>query len=158
MTNVRINAQGLAVGAPINAQLNITSPTSIPVFGNTSVLVANIRQGLLTVAIRGSLRGAANCPQPAGTFSSFTTTFTEGFGTAFRPQINTFAGSPAAVPHYVPGGGYFDESGYNPIGFAHRVDSWLAHWQCASSDALKIGSATQGTQLRHRGHRRSELA
>ena len=144
MTNVRINAQALAVGAPINAQLNITSPTSIPVFGNTSVLVANIRQGLLTVSHSDVTTRGCELPQAPGTFSSFSTSFTEGFGTAFRPKINPYLGPPAAVPHYIPGGGYFDESGYNPTGFA-------AEYPLAAGSFLvqptKIGAATQGTIL-----------
>ncbi len=140
MTNVRINAQGLSIGAPINAQLNITSPTSIPIFGNTSVLVANIRQGLLTVAHTPDTARGCELPPAPDSFTSFSTAFTEGFGTAFRPQVNDFA---TAVPHYVPGGGYFDESGYNPVGFGEGGPSLTG----SLVQLAKIGLATQGTQL-----------
>ena len=150
MTNVRINAQGLAIGAPINAQLNITSPTSIPIFGNTSVLVANIRQGLLSVNNLGSTTRGCELTPPSGSFTGFTTKFTEGFGTAFRPMLNLFAGPPVATAHYIPGGGYFDESGYNPVGFAGTPGGQLnggALFGGTLVNMAAIGAASQGTQL-----------
>jgi hypothetical protein len=144
MTNVRINAQALAVGAPINAQINITSPTSIPIYGNSSVLVANIRQGLLQVSNLGATVKGCDLPAAPNHFTSFTTSFQEGFGTAFRPMLNTFAG---AVPHYVPGGGYFDESGYNPVGLGTALFNGGALSGGSLVGLEKIGLASQGTQL-----------
>jgi len=145
LTNVRGNAQGLALNAPINAQVNITSPTSIPIFGNAAVLVANIRQGL-TAAHAGIT--LANCDlQPDGTVT-FTTTFTEGFGTAFKPRYNQFAG---AAGHFIPGGGYFDESGYNPVGFtlgaAGQINGGALDINSSLVGLSLIGSATQATRF-----------
>jgi hypothetical protein len=145
LTNVRVNAQGLAVNAPINAQVNITSPTSIPIFGNASVLVANIRQGLI---VGHSGLTFKNCDlQPNGTVT-FTTTFTEGFGTAFKPRYNNLLGS---TGHFVPGGGYFDESGYNPVGFVGGAAGQIMGGVLDAGSSLvalsQIGNATQGTQF-----------
>jgi hypothetical protein len=150
MTNVRVNAQALSINAPINAQLNIVTAPSIPIFGNTSVLVANIRQGLF-VSHLGAL--AKNCDLNPNGSLSFSTTFTEGFGTAFKPRLNNFnqSGYPPATGHFVPGGGYFDESGYNPVGFTDGVGGQINGGVLDVSSQLvglpSIGLATQGTEL-----------
>jgi len=154
MTNVRINAQALGVNGAINAQVNITTPSSIPIFGNTSVLVANIRQGLI---ISHSGETFNNCDlQPDGTVT-FTTTLTEGFGTAFKPRVNGFAGAagppvvPPATGHFVPGAGYFDESGYNPVGFtlgfAGQINGGVLDVGSVLVGQSLIGLATQGTRF-----------
>jgi len=147
LTNVRVNAQGLGVGAPIFGQVNVTSPTAFPVFGNSSLLLANIRQGL-TVAHSGN--SIKNCDLIPNGSISFTSTFTEGvgggsFGTAFRPRINTRTN---AAQHFAPLTGFFDESGYNPVGFAEGGPT-LAGLDVASVlvATSKIGLATQGTQF-----------
>jgi hypothetical protein len=144
MTNVRVNAQGIGANVPITTQVNITSPTSIPIFGNVSVLVANTRVGTISTHVPFT---AKNCDLPAipqGTFV-FTSSFVEGFGTAFKPQFNNYAG---ATPHYIPGGGYFDESGYNPIGFTNGIiPGGVLDVNSSLVNVGAIGRATQGTQL-----------
>jgi hypothetical protein len=150
LSNVRVNAQGLGVGSPIYGQVNIQTPTAIPVYGNQQLLLANIRQGL-TVSHSGA--SIKNCDLIPNGSIAFTTTFTEGtgggsFGTAFKPVLN---GRTGAVNHYAPGTGYFDESGYNPLGFSSGggvlpgldVSSVLVN-------TGNIGLATQGTQFRIR--------
>jgi len=149
LTNVRVNAQGLGVGAPIYAQVNVTSPTAFPVFGNSSLLVANIRQGL-TVAHSGN--SIKNCDLIPNGSISFTTTFTEGvgggsFGTAFKPRLN---GRTNAAQHFAPGTGFFDESGYNPVGFASGgglLNGGVLDVNSSLVALSSIGLASQGTQF-----------
>jgi len=143
-----VNAQGLGVGSPIYGQVNIQTPTAIPVYGNQQLLLANIRQGL-TVSHAGAT--IKNCDLLPNGNIAFTTTFTEGtgggsFGTAFKPILNGRAGAPN---HYAPGTGFFDESGYNPLGFSAGGGTLPA--LDVNSDLVNkgnIGLATQGTQFR----------
>ena len=149
LTNVRVNAQGLGNGAPIYAQVNVTSPTAFPVFGNSSLLLANIRQGL-TVAHSGN--SIKNCDLLPNGSISFTTTFTEGvgggsFGTSFKPRLN---GRTNAAQHFAPATGFFDESGYNPTGFSGGggvVNGGVLDVGSALVAQTSIGLATQGTQF-----------
>jgi len=134
LTNIRANAQGLGAGAPIAATINITSPTSVPVTNN-SLVVANIRQGLVFTVGSGSFK---SCVEPDE--DGFTLNFAEGFGTAFKPQRNLLT---SAVPHTSPGGGYQDESGFNPLAF---VAGALPGGGTLLSPTL-IGNANQGTRL-----------
>lgn len=130
LTNIRANAQGLGAGAPISAVINITSPTSVPVTNN-SLVVANIRQGLTFTVTPVSFKSCVVPDDDEG----FTLNFAEGFGTAFKPRLNTTGPSP--TPHTVPGGGYQDESGFNP--------GTLAAGNLLS--ASSIGAANQGTRF-----------
>ena len=144
MTNVRINAAGLGPNVPITVQVNITSPTSIPIFGNASVLVANTRLGLMASQTAFTAKNCDLSTIPPGSFD-FTSEFVEGFGTSFKPRYNNYAG---AAPHWVPGGGYFDESGYNPIGFGSAQIPGGGLDAGSSLVAVgAIGNATQGTRL-----------
>ncbi len=143
MTNVRINAAGLGPNVAITTQVNIVTPTSVPIFGNASVLVANTRVGTIDTQLPFTAKNCDLSTIPPGSFT-FTSTFVEGFGTAFKPRYNNY---PGFTPHYVPGGGYFDESGYNPIGFNSLIPGGVLDVNSSLVGLGAIGNATQGTEL-----------
>jgi len=138
ITNVRGNAQSRGDFATIYASINIVSPTSVPV-DNNLLVVADTRPGMSFSVDAISLK---NCEDPSklGTrevddvdwaANAFLLMFQEGFASSFRPQD-------AGTDHSIPGGGYLDESGFNP--------GALAQGTLADSIA-EIGAATQGTRL-----------
>jgi hypothetical protein len=142
LTNVRVNAQALAAGAPVVATVNITSPTSIPFFTSNTPTVANIRQGLIPTYSGKTL---SNCDLAPNGTTAFTATFTEGFGTAFKPRVNTRSGS---TSHFIAGASFADESGFNPLGLLGEAGA-PASLDVASVlvAADQIGLASQGTQI-----------
>ena len=131
LTNVRGNANRLgdAGNATIQAYVNITAPTAVPV-NNNLVTVADTRIGLTFSVTSGTFK---NCVSP----TSIVLKFREGFSNAFRPVLT------AGAPNVFPGGPYANESGWNPGPGALATGSVLA------SQAL-IGMADQGTRLMSR--------
>jgi hypothetical protein len=125
LTNVRANASAVGTNAPISATINLTSPTSV-VINNNSPVVANTRRGAV-VSVPSGTEELCN-----GTSESFTLRFVEGFNNAFRPVGD------ADVDNTTPGGGYGNESGFNPTPL---VEGSLVVGQAS------IGQATQGTRL-----------
>jgi hypothetical protein len=124
ITNLRANASALGSNATIFATVNITGSTTVPV-DNNSLVVADTRPGLVVTVSAASYK---NCVVPTTTFS---VSFKEGFGSAFRPVGD------ADVNNTTAGGAYANESGYNPTPLANGTLTSLS----------SIGQATQGTRL-----------
>jgi hypothetical protein len=149
LTNVRVNGQGLGDGSMIYGQISIQPQSFFAVYGNQNLLLATIKRGLTVSHLGNTIK---NCDLlPSGEIS-FTTTFTEGtgggsFGSAFRPQLN---GRTNAAQHFAVGTGFFDESGYNPVGFAGGGGLIPSGGLEPGSDLVakaSIGLASQGTQF-----------
>ncbi len=123
LTNVRGNVQSRGDFATIWAYINIVSPTSVPVTNN-QLVVADTRPGLEFSTSQVSFR---NCEEPG---SQLSLEFKEGFSAAFKPK------GVAQTENTVPGGGYLNESGFNPTPVTGDLTS-----------RSSIGQATQGTRL-----------
>jgi len=148
LTNVRGNVQSRGDFATIYASINITGSTTVPV-NNNLLVVADTRPGLVFDVEPGSYQNCVypsydlddtlgpygeeySIGVPSGYYSLLK--FTEGFGSAFRPK-----GS-AMDDNKRPGGGYRNESGFNPGGEAGLVAGELIN-------ADNIGQASYGTRL-----------
>lgn len=134
LTNVRGDVESRGSFATIYASINIVSPTSVPV-DNNLLVVADTRPGM-TFAIRkpgatatGSV-SLKNCVSPSDT-NDVQLEFKEGYASAFLPR------GIAATDNTVPGGGYLNESGWNPGTLAGGTLTGLS----------SIGQTTQGTRL-----------
>jgi len=134
LTNIRARAAGIIpAGGIVSGTVIITTPSSVAIFNNKMDL-AYVRPGLM-ITYPGVV-SFNNCDfLPLGNFTENNqVVLAEGFGTAFKPRLNNLAG---ATPHYVPGGDYFDESGYQPDTLT--LGSLVAR--------TSIGRATTGTQF-----------
>jgi hypothetical protein len=130
ITNLRANAQALGTDATIFGTINITGSTTVPV-DNNSLVVADTRPGM---KFSFSLDEGAfkNCIEPdvdSIENAMLFLEFKEGFASAFRPKLD------GGSDHSIPGGGYKDESGFNPDLFAGELIG------------SGIGEASQGTRL-----------
>jgi len=144
LTNVRGNVQSRGDFATIYASINIVSPTSVPV-DNNLLVVADTRPGLSFSVDDVSFK---NCEVPDHDIEDednddlVILNFKEGFASAFRPAYNyTFVDGEIANGwpgvNNIPGGGYLNESGFNP--------SPVSFGTLTKEDV--IGKATQGTRL-----------
>jgi len=133
LTNVRGNVQSRGDFATIYASINIVSPTSVPV-DNNLLVVADTRPGLSFSVESASFK---NCEAPE---EDIWLSFQEGFASAFKPVGN------AASTNTVPGGGYLNESGFNP-GPAYDSEDATMGFVGSLTSASSIGQATQGTRL-----------
>jgi len=124
ITNVRGNVQSRGDFATVYASINIVSPTSVPV-DNNLLVVADTRPGLSFSVTAASYK---NCESPSATIGL---AFQEGFASAFRPM------GTAASSNTTPGGGYLNESGFNPTPLVQGTLTSLS----------SIGQANQGTRL-----------
>jgi len=120
LTNVRGNVQSRGDFATIYASINITGSTTVPV-NNNLLVVADTRPGLVFSV---ESMGFQNCVVPEydldSSYNDFgddigvpdgmyaLLKFTEGFGSAFKPK------GTAEDDNTRPGGGYRNESGFNP--------------------------------------------
>jgi len=132
ITNVRINANGLAAGplagtTPVYAYITISGATSVPI-NNPNVIAGSIQTGLGTSVRNNSNGGGIGNPNNFNQCSSTSSTsapgqqlaflrFTENFGTAFKSRVG---GNSQAVPttQNVPGQIYNSESGFVPYSAA----------------------------------------
>jgi hypothetical protein len=126
LTNVRGNVQSRGDFATIYASINITGSTTVPV-DNNLLVVADTRPGMTFDVTPASYR---NCVDPAYSGEAILK-FTEGFGSAFRPK------GTASTDNTKPGGGYRNESGFNPGSIASGT----------LVNQSGIGQASYGTRL-----------
>jgi len=105
LTNVRVNAASLPVGAAIIARVNITSPTSFPILNTASVTVANVIKAM-TFSVVASSFDQCVLPPRGETVGHFHLKYAEGYGPAFKIQGD------ADVDNIIPGGNYPNESGF----------------------------------------------
>ena len=124
LTGVRGDVESRGDFATIYASINIVSPTSVPV-DNNLLVVADTRPGLI-FSVDGN--DYKNCVVPA---DETVLEFKEGYASAFLPIGD------ANSDNTIPGGGYLNESGWNP-------GSLVGGTLTALDD---IGQATQGTRL-----------
>ncbi len=146
LTNVRVNAAGLAVGAPVVAHVNITSPTSFPIAFSNNIVVANVVKGMAFSVTPGTTFNSCVNTQGATIPTAFTLVYKEQYGIAFKTQ------GTALTQNNVPGGNYPNESGFSPgpgdlsagvlVGFtASAVGPPVVN------TASSIGQATNPTKL-----------
>ncbi|MFB3776170.1 MAG: hypothetical protein ACE141_01130 [Bryobacteraceae bacterium] len=124
LTNVRGDVDQRGDFATIYASINIVSPTSVPV-DNNLLVVADTRPGLIFSVDDVDYK---NCVDPE---DDFVLNFKEGYASAFLPIGD------ANSTNLVPGGGYLNESGWNP---GSLVGGTL-------TNLSDIGQADQGTRL-----------
>jgi len=131
LTDVRGNAQAAGDFGTLFATVNIVSPTSVPV-NNPVLRVMDTRPGL-TFSVDD--RSYKNCLKPEDIsvdvgdeeLRDVILKFKEGFASAFKPQGD------ADANNFVPGGGYLNESGFNPtlplsaLSGARQVRLTMAH-------------------------------
>ena len=124
LTGVRGDVESRGDFATIYASINIVSPTSVPV-DNNLLVVADTRPGLI-FSVDGN--DYKNCVVPA---DETVLKFKEGYASAFLPIGD------ANSDNTIPGGGYLNESGWNPGSLVGGTLTALT----------SIGQATQGTRL-----------
>jgi len=123
LTDVRGDVESRGDFATIYASINIVSPTSVPV-DNNLLVVADTRPGLIFSVDNVDYK---NCVVPG---EPFVLNFKEGYASAFLPVGD------ASEDNTIPGGGYLNESGWNPGSFSGTL-----------TGNGSIGQADQGTRL-----------
>jgi len=117
LTNVRGYLIGAMSGQIIQAKVNIIADSSIPLAPTNVVTVAEYREGLIATFTPSTNNICFSNTAQTYALNNINVNLREGFATAFRPRYNDWTGPvpPGALSHMMPGGGYLDESGYNPI-------------------------------------------
>jgi hypothetical protein len=148
ITNVRINANGLAAGplagtTPVYAYVTISGPTSVPV-NNPNLIAGSIQSGLSTslrnTSNGGGLSNPNNQLQCSGTSGSVPGNqlaflrFSENFGTAFKER--TALGTAVPANENIPGAITNSESGF--------ITPLIANLNYGS----EVGLADYGTRLK----------
>lgn len=150
LTNVRVLPQ-VVVGQSIQARVNIIAPTSIPLTPTNIATIADVLPGLI-VSYDPLTIDNCRASTDATITGSFNVNLREGYAMAFKPRWNNWLGGspPPAIPHWVPGAGYLDESGYNPRWSSVGVPPTGSGAPLTGNlvAANSIGVATAGTKFR----------